>query len=82
MILNAYKLINYYNILPILLMNSLTRLFSSYISNSTKVVETTLSNKTLYLKKDSQYLAKEAKYGAHNYKPLPVVLNRGFGVHL
>ena len=28
------------------------------------------------------YLAKEAKYGAHNYKPLPVVLNRGMGVYL
>ena len=59
-------------------MNSLTRLFSSNISNSTKIVEATLSNIT----NKTQYLAKEAKYGAHNYKPLSVVLNRGFGVHL
>ncbi|MDB5203662.1 MAG: ornithine aminotransferase [Ferruginibacter sp.] len=29
-----------------------------------------------------QYLALEEKYGAHNYHPLPVVLNKGLGVHL
>ena len=28
------------------------------------------------------YLELEAKYGAHNYKPLPVVLERGSGVFL
>ena len=28
------------------------------------------------------YLDLEAKYGAHNYKPLPVVLERGSGVYL
>ena len=28
------------------------------------------------------YLALEEKYGAHNYHPLPVVLNRGEGVHV
>lgn len=28
------------------------------------------------------YLALEEKYGAHNYHPLPVVLNRGEGVYL
>jgi ornithine--oxo-acid transaminase len=28
------------------------------------------------------YLAKEAKYGAHNYKPLPVVLNKAKGVYV
>ena len=27
-----------------------------------------------------QYLDLEEKYGAHNYHPLPVVLNRGEGV--
>ena len=27
-------------------------------------------------------MAIENKYGAHNYHPLPVVLNRGKGVHL
>lgn len=28
------------------------------------------------------YLALEEKFGAHNYHPLPVVLNRGEGVHV
>ncbi|MCT4614150.1 MAG: ornithine--oxo-acid transaminase [Marinifilaceae bacterium] len=28
------------------------------------------------------YMNKEAKYGAHNYHPLPVVLDRGEGVHV
>lgn len=28
------------------------------------------------------YLEMEDKYGAHNYHPLPVVLNRGSGVHV
>lgn len=27
-------------------------------------------------------IAKEKKYGAHNYEPLPVVLNRGEGVYV
>lgn len=35
-----------------------------------------LSDKTKY------YLDLEEKYGAHNYHPLPVVLNRGEGVYL
>jgi hypothetical protein len=29
-----------------------------------------------------QYIAKEDRYGAHNYHPLPVVLARGAGVHV
>lgn len=29
-----------------------------------------------------QYLLREEKYGAHNYHPLPVVLNRGRGVYV
>jgi ornithine--oxo-acid transaminase len=29
-----------------------------------------------------RFLELEEKYGAHNYHPLPVVLNRGAGVHL
>ena len=28
------------------------------------------------------YLELEEKHGAHNYHPLPVVLNRGAGVHV
>ncbi|HBS86288.1 MAG: ornithine--oxo-acid transaminase [Bacteroidetes bacterium GWF2_38_335] len=28
------------------------------------------------------YIAREDKYGAHNYHPLPVVLDRGEGVHV
>jgi ornithine--oxo-acid transaminase len=28
------------------------------------------------------YIKLEAKYGAHNYKPLPVVLEKGEGVFL
>lgn len=30
----------------------------------------------------AEFLAREAKYGAHNYAPLPVVLSHGQGVHL
>ena len=33
-------------------------------------------------RKPHYYLDLELKYGAHNYKPLPVVLERGAGVHL
>ena len=29
-----------------------------------------------------QYIQLEEKYGAHNYHPLPVVLNRGEGAFL
>lgn len=29
-----------------------------------------------------EYIAREAQYGAHNYHPLPVVLERGKGVYL
>lgn len=32
--------------------------------------------------KSNIYIAKEEKYGAHNYHPLPVVLERGQGVHV
>lgn len=30
----------------------------------------------------AQYIDKEERYGAHNYGPLPVVLNKGQGVHV
>ncbi len=30
----------------------------------------------------SDYMAKEDRYGAHNYHPIPVVLSRGLGVHV
>ena len=29
-----------------------------------------------------QYIDKEERYGAHNYHPLPVVLNRGQGIFM
>src|ERR1700743_1184633 len=32
--------------------------------------------------KANYFLEKAAQYGAHNYHPLPVVLNRGSGVHV
>ena len=32
--------------------------------------------------KAEHFLALEDKYGAHNYHPLPVVLDRGQGVYL
>ncbi len=32
--------------------------------------------------KSEDYIAKEEKYGAHNYHPLPVVLERGEGIFL
>jgi ornithine--oxo-acid transaminase len=34
------------------------------------------------LKNTSYYIALEEKYGAHNYHPLPVVIERGHGVYL
>jgi ornithine--oxo-acid transaminase len=38
-------------------------------------------NSTIHLTDNAlQYLTLEEKYGAHNYHPLPVVLNRGEGV--
>ena len=40
-------------------------------------------NSTIYISSNTQqYLDLEEKYGAHNYHPLPVVLNRGEGVFL
>ncbi len=32
--------------------------------------------------RDNNYIELEDQYGAHNYHPLPVVLNRGKGVHV
>lgn len=40
------------------------------------LTNTTISDKTQY------YLALEEEYGAHNYHPLPVVLEKGTGVHV
>ena len=34
------------------------------------------------LTKTNEFMAMEDKYGAHNYHPLPVVLNKGEGVYL
>ena len=34
------------------------------------------------MKRTEEYIQQENKYGAHNYHPLPVVLNRGEGVHV
>ncbi len=39
-------------------------------------------NTKIYGSKTASFLAMEEKYGAHNYHPLPVVLNRGEGVFL
>ena len=40
-------------------------------------------NTTIQLSANAaQYLELEEKYGAHNYHPLPVVLERGEGVYL
>ena len=32
--------------------------------------------------KSQDYMAREEKFGAHNYHPLPVVLERGEGVYV
>ncbi|WP_310378012.1 ornithine--oxo-acid transaminase [Flavobacterium sp.] len=40
-----------------------------------------LTQQTLSAKAE-ELIAKENKYGAHNYHPLPVVLERGAGVHV
>jgi ornithine--oxo-acid transaminase len=37
---------------------------------------------TLSITSSQQAIEAEEKYGAHNYHPLPVVLNKGEGVHL
>jgi len=29
-----------------------------------------------------EYIAREDKFGAHNYHPMPVVLDKGLGVHV
>jgi len=34
------------------------------------------------IKQDTYFTDLEDKYGAHNYKPLPVVIDRGEGVHV
>ena len=31
---------------------------------------------------NQDYIAREDKFGAHNYHPLPVVLDRGEGVYV
>jgi len=51
--------------------------FSFYIFISTCMNSTISISSTA-----QQYLDLEEKYGAHNYHPLPVVLNRGEGVFL
>lgn len=39
-------------------------------------------NTTNQLSNSQAYIDREEQYGAHNYHPLPVVLNRGEGVHV
>jgi ornithine--oxo-acid transaminase len=41
-----------------------------------------LSTPTALTDLTRNYLELEEKYGAHNYHPIPVVLNRGLGVHV
>ncbi|SEN92860.1 ornithine--oxo-acid transaminase [bacterium A37T11] len=41
-----------------------------------------MEQKLQHTLKTSQYIQKESHYGAHNYHPLPVVLERGKGVHV
>jgi ornithine--oxo-acid transaminase len=36
----------------------------------------------IHSSKTEEMIAKENKYGAHNYHPLPVVLEKGRGVHV
>lgn len=40
-----------------------------------------LSSRFTSTKNDSYYIDKEAKFGCHNYKPLPVVIAKGKGVN-
>ncbi len=37
---------------------------------------------TTQFKQSESFIAREDRYGAHNYHPLPVVLERGSGVHV
>jgi len=68
------------------LVNSLiyTNIISKNIRKSLYSTSKVLYYKSevLYSKSEALYLAKEAKYGANNYKPLPVVLNKGKGVNV
>jgi ornithine--oxo-acid transaminase len=41
-----------------------------------------MTSHTAALTATQRAIATELRYGAHNYKPLPVVLNRGLGVYL
>ena len=52
--------------------------------NSVQVLFRNLSKsasqqKTSQQKTSQHYIEKEAKYGAHNYKPIPVVISHGKG---
>ena len=38
----------------------------------------TVATRTL----SQQFIETESKYGAHNYHPLPIVLNKGLGIHM
>ena len=53
-------------------------LFSSFLFINLLIMQQTIimSDQTQY------YLELEEQYGAHNYHPVPVVLNRGKGVHV
>lgn len=53
-------------------------MFSQPIFATFAVMENTIALSEL----TNSYIQKEAQFGAHNYHPLPVVLNRGEGVYL
>jgi ornithine--oxo-acid transaminase len=53
-------------------------IFFSILFSNTLIMNSTISISS----NAQQYLELEEKYGAHNYHPLPVVLNRGEGVFL
>jgi ornithine--oxo-acid transaminase len=53
----------------------------SFVTCNLNIKTMTHTESTLSLKSEA-LIAKEDQYGAHNYHPLPVVLERGEGVHV
>ncbi|CAK5084289.1 unnamed protein product [Meloidogyne enterolobii] len=50
--------------------------------NTVQVLFRNLSKAASQQKTSQHYIKKEAKYGAHNYKPIPVVISHGKGCNV
>uniref|UniRef100_A0A0N5BWC9 Ornithine aminotransferase n=1 Tax=Strongyloides papillosus TaxID=174720 RepID=A0A0N5BWC9_STREA len=57
------------------------RISSLNLPSISKELSKTLVTRTLSTNNSNHYFEKEAKYGCHNYKPVPVVIAKGKGVN-